>query len=105
MPQTAEHTLTADFNDLDAVTQLFEHHVGEIAAIIVEPIAGNMGLVLPKLEFLQGLRDVCDHYGALLIFDEVMTGFRLARGGYQERCGVMPDLTALGKVIGGGLPV
>jgi glutamate-1-semialdehyde 2,1-aminomutase len=105
LKHTVEYTLTADFNNLDAVEQLFDHHRDDIAAIIVEPIAGNMGFVLPKPEFLQGLRDLCDAYGAVLIFDEVMTGFRVALGGAQAIYGITPDLTTLGKVIGGGLPV
>lgn len=106
VPQGAtQDTLTAPYNDLDAVRALFEQFPDEIAAVIVEPVAGNMGVVLPVDGFLQGLRDVTAQYGALLIFDEVMTGFRVALGGAQEAYGVMPDLTAFGKVIGGGLPV
>ncbi|PJD90645.1 MAG: glutamate-1-semialdehyde-2,1-aminomutase [Legionella sp.] len=105
LPSTAEHTLTVDFNDLEAIARLFEHYGADIAAIIVEPIAGNMGMVLPKPEFLQGLRDLCDHHHAVLIFDEVMTGFRVAMGGAQALYAIRPDLTTLGKVIGGGLPV
>ena len=101
----AEHTLTADFNDLAQVAQLMERHKHDMAAIIVEPVAGNMGFVLPKPGFLQGLRTLCDHYQALLIFDEVMTGFRIAKGGAQAYFNVVPDLTTLGKVIGGGMPV
>lgn len=100
-----EHTLTADFNDLEAVKKIFEQNPHYIAAIIVEPIAGNMGLVLPQDNFLQGLRALCDEYNAILIFDEVMTGFRVALGGAQEIYKVKPDLTTLGKVIGGGMPV
>lgn len=100
-----EHTLTANFNDLEQTARLFEAYGTDIAAIIVEPVAGNMGMVLPKLEFLQGLRALCDTYHAVLIFDEVMTGFRVALGGAQAVYGVMPDLTTLGKVIGGGMPV
>ncbi|MGE0809573.1 MAG: glutamate-1-semialdehyde 2,1-aminomutase [Immundisolibacter sp.] len=98
-------TLTAPYNDLDAVEALFRARGGDIAAIIVEPVAGNMGCVLPQPGFLEGLRRVCDAHGALLIFDEVMTGFRVALGGAQARYGVTADLTTLGKVIGGGLPV
>ena len=98
-------TLTAPYNDLDAVEALFKARGGEIAAVIVEPVAGNMGCVLPQPGFLQGLRRLCDAHGALLIFDEVMTGFRVALGGAQARFGVTADLTTLGKVIGGGLPV
>lgn len=105
LPGATEHTLTANFNDLDAVIQLFTEHKDDIAAIILEPIAGNMGLVLPDAGFLQGLRDLCDAHNSLLIFDEVMTGFRVALGGAQEVYGIAPDLTTLGKVIGGGMPV
>ena len=105
LPSTAEHTLTADYNDLEATTQLFEQYGDDIAAVIVEPIAGNMGLVLPKHNFLSGLRSLCDHYETLLIFDEVMTGFRVGLGGAQTLYSIKPDLTTLGKVIGGGLPV
>lgn len=100
-----EHTLTADFNDLDQVAQLFEKYPDDIATIIVEPIAGNMGFVLPKPGFLQGLRHLCDQYNALLIFDEVMTGFRVGLNGAQGIFGIIPDITTLGKVIGGGMPV
>ncbi len=102
---TARDTLVVPFNDAAAVAHAFERHPEEIAAVIVEPYAGNMGLVLPAPRFLHTLRDLCNEYGAVLIFDEVMTGFRVARGGVQERDGVLPDLTTLGKVIGGGLPV
>lgn len=105
LPSTAEHTLVARFNDLAQTAQLFEQHRDDIAAIIVEPIAGNMGLVFPTRAFLQGLRELCDTYHAVLIFDEVMTGFRVALGGAQALYDVTPDLTTLGKVIGGGLPV
>jgi glutamate-1-semialdehyde 2,1-aminomutase len=98
-------TLLAPYNDLAAVERLFEQNGGAIAAIIVEPIAGNMNLVPPVPGFLEGLRDLCDRHGALLIFDEVMTGFRVAWGGAQNPLGVRPDLTTLGKVIGGGLPL
>jgi glutamate-1-semialdehyde 2,1-aminomutase len=98
-------TLVVDYNDLDAVRDAFRVHGDAIAAVIVEPYVGNMGLVLPLPGFLQGLRDVCTAHGAVLIFDEVMTGFRVAPGGVQEREGVLPDLTTLGKIIGGGLPV
>jgi glutamate-1-semialdehyde 2,1-aminomutase len=104
-PGAAQDTLTAPYNDLDAVKALFDQFPGEIAALIVEPVAGNMGVVLPVEGFLAGLRDVTRQHGALLIFDEVMTGFRVALGGAQAQYGVLPDLTALGKVIGGGLPV
>jgi glutamate-1-semialdehyde 2,1-aminomutase len=102
---TAKDTLTVHFNDLNAVEEIFSQAGEEIAAVIVEPIAGNMGLALPKPGFLQGLRDLTARHGALLIFDEVMTGFRVAYGGAQELYGITPDLTTLGKVIGGGLPV
>ena len=98
-------TLVVDYNDLEATAEAFRRHGDEIAAVIVEPYVGNMGLVLPLPGFLQGLRDLCTRHGALLIFDEVMTGFRVAPGGVQEREGVLPDLTTLGKIIGGGLPV
>ena len=97
-------TLSAPFNDLAAVERLLEQHPEQVAAIIVEPVAGNMGLVLPAEGFLAGLRALADAHGALLVFDEVMTGFRVAYGGAQARYGVTPDLTCLGKVIGGGLP-
>ena len=101
----AKDTLIADYNNLDSVRALFEQKGNEIAAIIVEAVAGNMGLVLPAKGFLQGLREICNQYGAVLIFDEVITGFRLAKGGAQEIYNVMPDITTLGKIIGGGLPV
>ena len=101
----AEQTLVAPYNDLDAVRALFERHPDEIACVIVEPVAANMGVVPPAAGFLAGLRDITSAAGALLVFDEVVTGFRLARGGAQELYGVTPDLTCLGKVIGGGLPV
>ncbi len=101
----AELTLTAPFNDLDAVHAHFRRRGGEIAAVIVEPVAGNMGVVPPRPGFLEGLREVTHAHGALLIFDEVITGFRVAYGGAQQRYGVRPDLTCLGKIIGGGLPV
>ncbi len=97
-------TLTAPYNDLHAVAQLFQYHEHQIAASIVEPVAGNMGLVLPRDDFLPGLRRLANSHGALLIFDEVMTGFRVAYGGAQAPYRVVPDLTCLGKVIGGGLP-
>lgn len=102
---TAQDTLTAPYNDLAAVEQIVSMHPGQIAAIMLEPVAGNMGLVLPEEGYLQGLRNLCDRHGIVLIFDEVMTGFRLAKGGAQELCGVKPDMTAFGKIIGGGLPV
>ncbi len=102
---TAKDTLLARYNDIEQVQDLFRHNEGEIAAVIIEPVAGNMGCVLPENNFLQELRKVCDANGALLIFDEVMTGFRLAFGGAQEVFGVKADLVTYGKVIGGGLPV
>ncbi|MDW7651664.1 MAG: glutamate-1-semialdehyde 2,1-aminomutase [Bacillota bacterium] len=102
---TAQDTLTVDYNDLAAVKEVFTQIGEEIAAVIVEPIAGNMGLAIPKEGFLEGLREVTEQYGALLIFDEVMTGFRVAYGGAQELYNIKPDLTTLGKIIGGGLPV
>jgi glutamate-1-semialdehyde 2,1-aminomutase len=101
----ARHTLTAPYNDLEATGALMAAHGDRVAAVIVEPVAGNMGLVRPRDGFLEGLRALCDEHGTVLIFDEVMTGFRVAYGGYQAICGVTPDLTTLGKVIGGGLPV
>ncbi|SFM23213.1 glutamate-1-semialdehyde 2,1-aminomutase [Ectothiorhodospira mobilis] len=101
----AEHTLTVPYNDLEQVQETFSRFGDQIACIIVEPVAGNMNCVPPAPGFLEGLRSVCDDHGALLIFDEVMTGFRVARGGAQELYGVKPDLTTLGKVIGGGMPV
>jgi glutamate-1-semialdehyde 2,1-aminomutase len=101
----AKQTLVATYNDLDSVAVLFENHEGEVAAVIVEPVAANMGVVPPAPGFLAGLRRLADEAGALLIFDEVITGFRVAPGGAQELYGVRPDLTVLGKIIGGGLPV
>ncbi len=102
---TARDTLIARHNDIDDVRRLASEHAGEIAAVIVEPVAGNMGCIPPVPGFLEGLRALCDEEEIVLIFDEVMTGFRVARGGAQQRYGVKPDLTTLGKVIGGGLPV
>ncbi len=101
----ANDTLTAPYNNLQAVEAIIEANKNEVACLILEPVVGNMGLVLPKEGFLQGLRDICTKNGIVLIFDEVMTGFRLAKGGYQERCGIVPDMTTLGKIIGGGMPV
>ncbi|MCX7115313.1 MAG: glutamate-1-semialdehyde 2,1-aminomutase [Gammaproteobacteria bacterium] len=100
-----EHTLTVDFNDLEGTAKLFEKYADDLAAVILEPIAGNMGFVLPKPGFLKGLRELCDRYQSVLIFDEVMTGFRVALGGAQAVYQITPDLTTLGKVIGGGMPV
>lgn len=101
----AKHTLVAQFNDLDSVRTFFDQHPDEIACVMVEPMPGNMNLIQPAPGFHEGLRELCTRHGALLIFDEVMSGFRVALGGAQERLGVTPDLTAFGKVIGGGMPV
>ncbi len=106
VPQgAAKDTLTAQFNDLDSVRALLDANPGQIAAIIVEPVAANMGVIPPAPGFLEGLRDLCDKYGALLIFDEVITGFRLAAGGAQQYFRVRADLVTFGKIIGGGMPV
>ncbi len=102
---TARDTLTAQFNNLASVEQLFEKHKNEIAAVILEPVTGNMGVVVPDKDFMLGVRKLCDENKAVLIFDEVMTGFRLSLGGAQEILGITPDLTTFGKIIGGGLPV
>jgi len=102
---TAEETLIAKYNDIDSVKWLCRTHPKEIAALIVEPVAGNMGVITPENEFLKDLRILCDRYGLILIFDEVISGFRVSSGGAQAHYGVMPDLTCLGKIIGGGLPV
>lgn len=102
---TANDTLTATYNDISSVERLFNSNPNQIAAIILEPVVGNMGLVLPEPGFLEQLRTICDAHHALLIFDEVMTGFRLSKAGYQGITNVKPDLTTLGKIIGGGLPV
>jgi glutamate-1-semialdehyde 2,1-aminomutase len=102
---TAKDTAVLPYNDLDAVERLFQARGEEMAAVILEPVCGNMGCVLPVAGYLEGLREITREYGTVLIFDEVMTGFRLARGGAQERYGVVPDMTCLGKIIGGGLPV
>ena len=101
----AQDTITVPYNNLEAVKQAVEAAPGQIAAIIIEPVVGNMGLVVPVPGFLEGLREICTKENIILIFDEVMTGFRLAKGGAQERFGVMPDMTTLGKIIGGGFPV
>ncbi|GGO88533.1 glutamate-1-semialdehyde 2,1-aminomutase [Marinobacterium nitratireducens] len=101
----AEHTITLNFNDIDNVRQAFAEVGDQVACIIVEPVAGNMNCIPPQPGFLEGLRELCDEYGSVLIFDEVMTGFRVALGGAQAHYGIKPDLTTLGKVIGGGLPV
>lgn len=102
--ELARHTVTLPFNDSDAVEQAFDKLGDDIACIIVEPVAGNMNLVMPESGFLAKLRNVCDRYAALLVFDEVMTGFRVARGGAQEMFDIRPDLTTLGKIVGGGMP-
>ncbi|MCG3863813.1 MULTISPECIES: glutamate-1-semialdehyde 2,1-aminomutase [unclassified Photobacterium] len=101
----AKHTLTATYNNLDSVREAFAAHPEEIACIIVEPVAGNMNCIPPVPGFLEGLRDICDEFGALLILDEVMTGFRVSEGGAQGYYNIKPDLTTLGKIIGGGMPV
>ena len=101
----AEHTITLTYNDIDSVKEAFAEVGGQIACIIVEPVAGNMNCIPPVPGFLEGLREICDKHGSVLIFDEVMTGFRVALGGAQQHYGITPDLTTLGKVIGGGLPV
>lgn len=102
---TAKDTLIAGYNDLDSVKELFIRYTDQIAAVILEPVVGNMGVVIPQPGFLQGLRDLCTKYGTVLIFDEVMTGFRLSKGGAQVLYGITPDLSTFGKIIGGGLPV
>ena len=101
----AAHTITLTYNNLDGVRRVFAETGDEIAAVIVEPVAGNMNCILPVPGFLEGLREICDEYDTVLVFDEVMTGFRVSLGGAQARYGVMPDLTTLGKIIGGGMPV
>lgn len=104
-PGTAADTLVADYNDLPALTKIFEANLGQIAGVIVEPYPANVGLILPQKDFLEGLRKLCTQHGAVLIFDEVMTGFRLSLAGTQGLHAVVPDLVCLGKIIGGGLPV
>src|SRR6185503_4080983 len=104
-PEVAAATMVLDYNDVDGVRRLFAEKGKAIAGVIVEPVAGNMNLVLPAPGFLEGLREECARHGAVLIFDEVMTGFRVAPGGAQARFRIRPDLTTLGKVIGGGLPL
>jgi glutamate-1-semialdehyde 2,1-aminomutase len=104
-PEFAELTITIPFNDPEIVAETFQKYGDQIAAVIVEAVPANAGLFLPKSGYYENLRSECDRYGALLIFDEVMTGFRVARGGYQAMAGITPDLTAMGKVIGGGLPI
>ena len=101
----AQHTLTVEYNNLESVEEVFREHGDDIACIIVEPVAGNMNCIPPVEGFLEGLRKICDDHGSVLIFDEVMTGFRVAKGGAQARYNIKPDLTCLGKVIGGGMPV
>jgi glutamate-1-semialdehyde 2,1-aminomutase len=103
--EIAKLTISVPFNDIDALTKAFEEHPDKIAAVMVEPIVGNSGLLLPEDKFLETLRELCTKHGALLIFDEVMTGFRVASGGAQQKYEIKPDLTCLGKIIGGGLPV
>ena len=102
---TAKDTILATYNDLSNVQEIFQKNKDEIAAIILEPVAGNMGCILPKKDFLEGLRELCDNNDSLLIFDEVMTGFRLAKGGVQELLSIKADIVTYGKVVGGGLPV
>lgn len=104
-PEFVAHTLTLEYNNLQAVQTAFEQHGAQIACVIVEPVAGNMNLVMPRPGFLQGLRDLCTRHGAVLIFDEVMTGFRVGPQGMQGLAGIRPDLTTLAKIIGGGMPV
>jgi glutamate-1-semialdehyde 2,1-aminomutase len=104
-PEVAAATVVLDYNSIDQVKALFSERGKDIAGVIVEPVAGNMNLVMPAPGFLEALREACSRHGAVLIFDEVMTGFRVARGGAQQRFGIRPDLTTLGKVIGGGLPL
>ena len=100
-----QDTMTAVYNDLDSVKALLEQAKGQVAAVIVEPVAANMGVVAPKKGFLEGLRTLCDQHGTLLIFDEVITGFRLSLGGAQQYYNIKPDITTLGKIVGGGMPI
>ena len=102
---SAQNTLLAEYNDIESVKELFEKRGKEVAAVIIEPVAGNMGVIIPDLTFLKSLRKITKQYGALLIFDEVISGFRLSSGGAQKRFDIQPDLTTMGKIIGGGLPV
>jgi len=104
-PDTAVNTIVAPYNDLDTLKEIFQREGADIAAVIIEPVAGNMGMVLPRTGFLKGVRELTREYDALLVFDEIITGFRVAYGGAQELYGIEPDLTCLGKIIGGGLPV
>jgi glutamate-1-semialdehyde 2,1-aminomutase len=104
-PEVVAHTVALDFNDIEGVARVFERDGKDIAAVIVEPVAGNMNLVLPRKEFIHGLRELCTRHGAVLIFDEVMTGFRVGLQGAQGLYGIRPDLTTLGKVVGGGMPL
>lgn len=104
-PAVTQNTIILPFNDLEALDSLFQQKGSEIAAVIVEPVAGNMGVVAPQPGYLERMRELCTRHGAVLIFDEVMTGFRVARGGAQELMGITPDLTCLGKIVGGGMPL
>jgi len=104
-PEVAAHTIALDFNDIEGVSRTFERDGRDVAAVIVEPVAGNMNLVLPRKDFIEGLRELCTRHGAVLIFDEVMTGFRVGPQGAQGLYGIRPDLTTLGKVVGGGMPL
>jgi glutamate-1-semialdehyde 2,1-aminomutase len=105
LPEVAQNTITVPFNDAEALEQIFNEAGDQIAAVIIEPVAGNMGCVPPREGYLQAVRRITEGHGAVLIFDEVMTGFRVARGGAQQLYGIKPDMTCLGKIIGGGLPV
>ncbi|MDA1353098.1 MAG: glutamate-1-semialdehyde 2,1-aminomutase [bacterium] len=105
LPEVAAKTIVVPYNDLSAMSTVFAEHGDDIAGLIIEPVAGNMGLIVPDASYISGLRELCDRHGALLIFDEVMCGFRVAQGGAQQLFNIVPDITCLGKVIGGGLPV